>query len=93
MSADATALAKPLAVAVNAVQDCYRIRLGDTIMELRLARAAEIGFETCKLQNEYLAVLLIAATGGYGADVVERRPLQCWKPARPPSMWCTTTVG
>ena len=41
---------------------------GDT--DLRLPRAEELGFEVCNVQKEDLVERVMAATGGFGADVV-----------------------
>jgi L-iditol 2-dehydrogenase len=42
----------------------------DADVELRLARAAELGFEICNVQRENLEERVLAVTSGYGADVV-----------------------
>lgn len=42
----------------------------DADLDLRLARAAELGFETCNVQRENLQARVAEVTNGYGADVV-----------------------
>jgi L-iditol 2-dehydrogenase len=42
----------------------------DADVNLRLVRAAELGFEVCNVQRENLEARVMALTGGYGADVV-----------------------
>jgi L-iditol 2-dehydrogenase len=42
----------------------------DADVDLRLARAAELGFEVCNVQQEDLIARVLAVTDGYGADVV-----------------------
>lgn len=42
----------------------------DTDVNLRLARAAELGFEVCNVQQEDLVERVMGGTGGFGADVV-----------------------
>lgn len=42
----------------------------DADTDLRLARAAELGFEVCNVQREDLVERVMAVTGGFGADVV-----------------------
>jgi len=42
----------------------------DADVDLRLARAAELGFEVCNVQREDLEARVMELTNGYGADVV-----------------------
>lgn len=42
----------------------------DSDVELRLARAAELGFKTCNVQHDNLQDMVMALTDGFGADVV-----------------------
>jgi L-iditol 2-dehydrogenase len=39
-------------------------------VEVRLACAAQLGFETCNVQREDLVARVLALTGGFGADIV-----------------------